>query len=211
MTDARIRETLKERMKEALPGEDAQMRMAPDFRKPLSFYTEEIKKAKKAAVMILLFRDHEERIATLLIKRHQSGIHASQIALPGGRVEPDDKDIFETAVRETEEEVSAKREHIELLGSLSPLYIPPSRFYLTPVVGWYHGSLNFVMAESEITNLYIVPVSLFHDEHLRYKDRFLTHTGMSTMAPAYRIGDESMWGATAMIFSEFSELCRDLI
>ena len=124
---------------------------------------------------------------------------------------PEDPTLFVTALRETQEEVSVVPENIEILGSLSPLYIPPSRFHVTPIVGWYDGPVQFLKSEDEVSELYITPLSLFLDERIKTERNFKTHTGISTKAPAYIIGDEFMWGATAMIFAEFTEVYGDLI
>lgn len=210
MNDSTLREILRTRLSENLPGETIQLLMAPDFRRPLSFYQQEIASAKIAAVMILLFRDSNGDLSTVLIKRRESGVHGAQIALPGGKMEESDADLYFTAIRETHEEIGVHPQQIELIGKLSPLYIPPSRFYVTPVVGWLHGEPEFTIAEAEISQITIVPVKTLLDESIKFVDTFHTHTGIPTTAPAYRLELGSMWGATAMIFSEFCEVYRDL-
>jgi 8-oxo-dGTP pyrophosphatase MutT (NUDIX family) len=212
MQDAILKESIRKSLAMELPGESAQLRMAPDHRRPLDFYTNELPKASIAAVMLLLFRSPADgELSTLLIKRPETGIHASQIALPGGRVEPEDPDLIATALRETREEISVDPSEIDVLGKLSPVYIPPSRFLVTPVVGWYSGHFNFIRAENEVSDLFIIPIKSFIDRELRFVAEFRMHTGQLTQAPAYKLGNESMWGATAMMFSEFSEVIKDLI
>jgi 8-oxo-dGTP pyrophosphatase MutT (NUDIX family) len=212
MHDATLRENLRKNLASPLPGESAHVRMAPEQRKPISHYEKDLPNAFIAAVMLLVFRSPQDgQLSTVLIKRRETGIHASQIALPGGKKELDDPDLIATAIRETQEEISVDPAELEVLGKLSPVYIPPSKFLVTPVVAWYHGNFNFIRQENEVSEVFIVPLRSFIDRELQFVSEFRMHTGQLTNAPAYRLGEQVMWGATAMIFSEFSEVIKDLV
>lgn len=210
MLDADFIEILKNRVNTGLPGEEAQLKMAPVHRKPLAFYGKNTDTATRSAVLLPLFRMNGE-LSTLLIKRQGGGIHASQIALPGGKCEPEDIDVTATALREAQEEVSILPADVTVIGSMTPVYIPPSHYIVTPVIGWYEGETNFRSCEREISELYIIPLKVFSDKSRIIVGDFTMHTGQKTEAPAYRLDQGLLWGATAMIFAEFTELCKDLI
>lgn len=206
----KIKSDLKDQLQKELPGEAVQLQMAPVFRKPAEAYGDKILTATKAAVMLLIF-DYGHELSTLLIQRTAGGIHASQIALPGGKCEKEDLDEISTALRECNEEIAIPLNEIEVLGKLSPVYIPPSNYLVTPVVGWYSGKHDFTLAEDEVTRIIVEPVATFLDPSKVFTASFVMHTGVPTDAPAYQLKTDVMWGATAMMFSEFAAVLKKII
>jgi 8-oxo-dGTP pyrophosphatase MutT (NUDIX family) len=193
---------LEQDLKSILPGRRAQYKMAPELRleNRHSYY-------RNAAVMILLFiRDGSWH--TVLMKRPEyAGAHSNQISLPGGKYEDSDADLEETALREIREEIGVDDSRIRILGKLSRLHIPVSGIEVLPVVGYYPESPDFQPDPSEVAHLIEVPLTdLLHPRNTR--EKFRTLMCKLVRVPYFQIGAEHVWGATAMILSEFLEVIR---
>jgi 8-oxo-dGTP pyrophosphatase MutT (NUDIX family) len=193
---------LEQDLKSILPGRRAQYKMAPELRleNRLGYY-------RNAAVMILLFiRDGSWH--TVLMKRPEyAGAHSNQISLPGGKYEDSDADLEETALREIREEIGVDDSRIRILGKLSRLHIPVSGIEVLPVVGYYPESPDFQPDPSEVAHLIEVPLTdLLHPRNTR--EKFRTLMCKLVRVPYFQIGAEHVWGATAMILSEFLEVIR---
>ena len=162
---------------------------------------------RNAAVMILLFtRDGSWH--TVLMKRPEyAGTHSNQISLPGGKFEDSDADLEETALREIREEIGIDDSRIRILGNLSPLHIPVSGIEVLPVIGFYPGTPDFQPDPSEVAYLIETPLEdLLNPRNTR--EKFRTLMCKLVRVPYFQIGEEHVWGATAMILSEFLEVVR---
>ncbi len=188
---------------EELPGFDAHKLMAPSSRlrelNTLKHKTEPV----KSSVMVLLY-PYKDRISLVLIQRpNYDGVHGGQIAFPGGKSEPDDKDLMETALRETEEEIGVQPENIEVIGRLSDLYIPPSNFMVSPFIGFTTEVPQFNIDPHEVDGIITISVDdLFNEEHIQ--DVSIPHRKYGNLeVPAFVIRNHIIWGATAMMLAEF--------
>lgn len=197
-------------MKLTLPGIDAQLKMAPPFRsKLLEIHKYKIKKAKRAAVMVLFYPDFSQQIKLVLILRSDyQGIHANQIGFPGGKPNNEDGNLLETALRETREEIGILESSVKIAGSLTSLYIPPSNFNVFPFVGFLNDTPQFVLQAKEVKAIIEVPLdSLISDKNIihttvaKYDSQFET-------VPAFKFNDYKVWGATAMILAELKTLIQ---
>jgi len=199
------KERLKEELKKDLPGHEAQYRMAPGLR--LRFKPNAT--VQQAAVLILLY-PYKESLYTVFIKRPDyAGIHGGQISLPGGKMEENDPDVIFTALRETEEEIGINRQAIEILGFLSPLFIPVSNMNVSPVIGYAAEKPVFHTQPDEVAGLIETPVEEFlRPGNVQDKIKIIKLT--RAIVPFYNINGHHIWGATAMIISEFTELLQRL-
>lgn len=193
-----------------LPGWNAQSRLSPPYRE--KYDLEEIKKTNPriASVMILLYENDEGDIEFPVTLRHTyEGVHSNQFSLPGGSFEPEDINLSYTAIRETMEELGVEEENIEILKQLSELYIPPSNFIVYPFIGIYHGVPEFIPEQQEVAE--IIPLDLqafLQAEPIQYERKFSEYT---VEIPGYELGEDAyIWGATAMILSEFGALIEKL-
>jgi 8-oxo-dGTP pyrophosphatase MutT (NUDIX family) len=187
-----------------LPGEKAQLRMAPTFRGNLS--SEGL--AMEAAVLVL-FYPSDGKTHLVFIKRNEyDGPHSAQVSFPGGVREAGDFSLEETALRETNEELGVSGK-IEVLGALTPLHIPVSNFMVYPFVGWMEESPVFHPDPSEVQ--YVIEAALgdLLDPSSRDSET-LYHHDQHIEAPFYRVGEEKIWGATAMMLSEVLHLATSL-
>ncbi len=170
------------------------------------------KKPKKAGVMALFYPDIDQNTKLLLILRKTyQGVHSNQIGFPGGKVEEQDKDLLETALRETHEEVGVTPESVEVLKELSEVYIPPSNFLVQPFMGFYSNPKHFVIQESEVEALVEVYLRDFLDNSNHIEEKLSTSYAKNVNVPAYRLNGYTVWGATAMMMSEIKELLEQVL
>lgn len=167
---------------------------------------------KKAAVMVLFYPDKNNVVRLLLMLRNTyKGVHSNQVGFPGGKVEKIDKNLLDTALRETFEEVGVPSKSIETIRELSSIYIPPSNFEVQPYLGLYHNPLPFVIEEAEVASLIEVPLLDFmNDKNIIIKN-LSTSYATNIDVPAFKLNGYVVWGATAMIMSELKELLKQLL
>lgn len=189
-----------------LPGEAAQDKMSPVGRREL-IRNSKIE-YKQSAVMILLYPDENLQAKLVVFRRRQSkGVHSGQISLPGGRYEEEDRNLFQTAVRETHEEIGFELDNEKMIGGLSKLLIPVSGFEVQPVIGYTDESPTFMAEEEEVDTIIEVDVEELLNSQPVTK-QFKGSSGFRIEAPCYQLGQTVIWGATAMILSEFLEIIR---
>lgn len=184
-----------------LPGEEFQNLMMPSYRGDL------LKGAKKlgSAVMILLYYKNNELYTSIIKRSVYNGKHSGQMALPGGKVEASDNSLIQTAIRETEEEIGVVVTESEILGSLTSIIIPVSNILVSPIVCFIDYIPKYKINKTEVQQIYEVALVDFAN-NIEVKTQMQYNTKVSV--PFYNIQDETVWGATAMIFSEFLEIIR---
>jgi len=204
-------ELIAERLKQPLPGEDAQMRMSGKYRLNMRQALKDDPDPRLSAVLMLLFPINRE-LHTLLMQRPKyEGTHSGQISFPGGKKEDTDQDLLETALREANEEAGIIADDVKILGELSQLYIPPSRFLVTPYVGYVEKMPEFVPDPNEVEELITVPLShLLDDAIVSSRTIDVVDGKFRIETPVYEIESRYIWGATAMIISEFKEIVRGI-
>ncbi len=147
----------------------------------------------------------------VLTKRHENlNKHAGQISLPGGRQDPGES-LEQTALRETGEEIGIAPNQIEVLGQLNSVYIPPSDFTVAPFVGWYHSQGSnidrpkFVLSEAEVDQVIDASVAHMLKPGTLTSGPIEVDDGSILDVPFYQVDGHQVWGATAIILSEFLE------
>jgi 8-oxo-dGTP pyrophosphatase MutT (NUDIX family) len=197
------KELLREELKKDLPGTSAQFKMAPGLRLRIKPDSD----VKKAAVLILIYPDGDS-LSTVFIRRPKyTGMHSGQISLPGGKMEQNDSDLTVTALREAEEEIGINRNDVEILGQLSQLFIPVSNMLVSPVIGYISDKPVFRPQQGEVVELIETPVKEFLQPGvIQFKIKIIRFT--RAIVPFYNIHGHQIWGATAMIISEFTELLQ---
>ncbi|MCX6199910.1 MAG: CoA pyrophosphatase [Bacteroidetes bacterium] len=197
-------EKLKQELQKPLPGEEAQYRMAPSYRPRLT--KEEIlaNNPRLSGVMLLLFEKKNELHIAFTQRKKYEGVHSGQMSFPGGKKDISDADLLETALRETFEEIGIDRNKIEVIGGLSELYIPPSNFLVSPSIGFATGFEKFVPPQNEVEKVVEIPVSFFFDnKNVNLRTEIKLFDGSTVHVPAYIFNEHIIWGATAIMLSEF--------
>jgi 8-oxo-dGTP pyrophosphatase MutT (NUDIX family) len=203
-------QNLEKRLLLPLPGLESQLLMAGRRRLKYPFRNGVPESAKPSGVLLLLyFRD--ARISFVLMRRPDySGVHSGQISLPGGKREPGDRDLCQTALREAKEEVGIDPAQVNVLGTLTPLYIPPSNYIVTPVLGWSSEAPQFNRDPREVEEIIEVGLEDFLDDRSIQSKKIRLFPGVAPSFPCYLINDSVIWGATAMILSEFRAILKEL-
>jgi 8-oxo-dGTP pyrophosphatase MutT (NUDIX family) len=204
---ANIKFRLKEAINGELPGEKAHRLMLPKGRdlSPSSPENEII----QSSVLLVLF-PQKGKINTCLIRRASTmKNHAGQIAFPGGRYENTDKDLIDTALRESFEEIGIESDKLEILGSLTPLYVQVSNFIINPFIAWCDNPPDFKIDNREVDEIFIIPIEKFLLKKTNQIRKVYTSRGPFNV-PGYYIKQLFIWGATAMIISEFKEIYLSL-
>jgi 8-oxo-dGTP pyrophosphatase MutT (NUDIX family) len=186
-----------------LPGKKAQYLMAPGYRP--DYEIEEVMKfSPKIGGVLLLINPADDGLKIIFTLRKQyDGTHSGQMSFPGGKREEGDIDIIHTALRETHEEIGVPSDGIQVIGRLSELYIPPSNFLVYPTVGVLKQETVFVKEEYEVEEIIEIPLSFFMDEKSRTTTRIKVMGNTEVEVPAYVYDKYVIWGATAIMMSEF--------
>lgn len=183
----------------------AQGAMAPWYRKIIMPSQSKMDAARKAGVLLHVF-DGGQGLEVLYMRRPAyEGTHGGQVSFPGGKHEPGDKDFLQTALREADEEVGLKATNVQVLRSLSPLYIPPSNFLVHPYLSYADHRPELVLDPKEVEHVFSIPVEALLSDELVGKTKVKTKMGTMTV-PAYHWNGEIIWGATAMITAELTML-----
>ncbi|MCD9575759.1 NUDIX hydrolase [Flavobacterium soyae] len=192
-----------------LPAESAHAKMAPLERiQALKNLDINAKKPRIAAVMMLFYPKNEKTHLILIVRNAYNGVHSSQIAFPGGKYEPADRDYQETALRETSEEIGVRPEKIEIIKHFTPMYIPPSNFLVHPYLGIAKEELAFYPDAREVAGVLELPLSVFLDDEIIIESKLSTSYGNDILVPAFNIQNHIVWGATAMILSELRDVLK---
>lgn len=198
------------KLSKPLPGIRSHLKMAPQHRaEQLVNYHEGIKHAKKSAVLMLFYNESDESKMIFIRRSNYVGIHAGQIAFPGGRYEDEDKNVQTTALREIHEEIGISEEKIEIVGRLSDMYVPPSNFLISVFVGYLNEKPTYKIDEREVDEVIEVPFSDFFKPGLiKEKEFFVSSSNTSARAPYFDVSNAEIWGASAMVISEFLDVMK---
>ena len=161
--------------------------------------------------MAVFYPKNNQTYFVLILRKTYKGVHSNQIGFPGGRVEKEDRDLEETALRETEEEVGIPQEKIEVIRELSKLYIPPSNFWVHPFVGILEETPILIPQESEVEDILEVKLEDFLDENNFVTKNLSTSYMKNIDVPAFLLNNQVVWGATGMMLGELREMLKEIL
>jgi 8-oxo-dGTP pyrophosphatase MutT (NUDIX family) len=190
-----------------LPGLEAQLRMAPQ---PRVGWDPENPPAglRDAAALVLVYPFDNVPHVVLTVRGSGLRKHTGQVSLPGGSVD-DDESIESAALREASEEVGVAPAAVRVLGRLTPLQIPISGYMLHPVVGLVEARPEFRREEREVARILEVPITVLRDPNVVKRHTRTREFGgqpVQIEIPYFDVDGEEVWGATAMVLSEFLAL-----
>jgi 8-oxo-dGTP pyrophosphatase MutT (NUDIX family) len=193
-------ELLKKELAKTLPGTEVQWQMASSDRMVKNFPRTPSSDARTASVLILLY-------PVFMQRPDYNGVHGGQISFPGGKQEPSDENAIMTALREANEETGVDTGKLDILGTLTPLFIPVSKTLVTPVVAWIGEKPAFRHDTNEVVFLFDADIRRFYDPSI-LKTKPLK-IGEETLDVRYYDYEGNMiWGATAMILHELLVILR---
>lgn len=193
-----------------IKGDEAHGLFSPPHR-PVFSYDEILEKNPKfAAVNIALYLKDDEWYFPLIVRsQNEHDRHSGQISLPGGKKELEDRNFMDTAIRETSEEIGIEKPYIRIIREMSPIYIPPSNFYVYPFVSYTKRGPNFILQQQEAVEVIEFPITSFLNLTDTPEMMVLPDT-QGYEVPVINFNGYIIWGATAMILSEFSQLVKNM-
>ena len=206
-------QALNQSLKKDLPGFKAQATMlisrlrTPEFAKGFKLPENH----RLAAVMVLVYSKKGIWHTALMERAPSPYPHSRQISFPGGRYEVSDSSLEFTALRETEEEFGINREKMQVLNKLTPLYISASNYLVHPFIAYMESAPSFTPDKSEVAEILEIPLEHLMDEN-RKKRSNMDMAGGRTLkhVPYFDLANHSVWGATAMILSEFIAVLKSV-
>ena len=200
-------EKLKKEISRGLPGTEVQWALASSDRMIKGFPRFPREDSKAAAVMILLY-PKDDIIHTAFIQRPTyEGVHGGQISFPGGKKEDSDPDLIHTAIREASEEIGVNSSEINVISTLTPLYIPVSNIIVTPVVCWMEKQPVLKPQEEEVVFIIEADIrTLINPAIIKIKPFEIR--GEMIDIKYFDYNDNVIWGATAMILHELFTIFR---
>ena len=194
-------------------GEQSHAKMSPPYRLDLAErMKEKAKTAKTAGVMALFYPDQkEETHLVLILRKTYKGVHSNQVGFPGGKYEDTDDNLMFTALRETEEEVGVPMDKVNVIKTISPLYIPPSNFMVHPYLGLMDTTPQFVKQDEEVEDILEVHIQEFLDESNIITTNVPTSLNVRVDVPAFKLNGHIVWGATAMMLGEIKDLLKQVL
>lgn len=201
---------LKKRLEAPLPGDAVRKEMQPTLDDGTAVNVKHGKPPREGAVLILMYHSDQGLHFPLIQRAVYKGIHSGQIALPGGKKETSDNDLFATSLREAEEEIGVKKSEIVILGSLSSFYVSASNFNVLPVIGMVRYTPQFVPEAREVDEIIQVKAMDFlAPENKKIKD-MVVREGVRLSSPYYHLQNKVVWGATAMMLRELEEVLKEV-
>ena len=152
---------------------------------------------KASAVLIPLFYNQGQYHVLFTERSEEVDFHKGQVCFPGGTREPSDSSLLQTALRETEEEISLKAKDIEILGEFDDRVTLTSNYVISPFVALIPHPYPFKADAREIREIFSVPLSFLMDEANFKQDSY-----------AYEYEGHIIWGATARILKQFMDLLK---
>lgn len=201
---------LNTRLERSLPGHEAHATMAPRYSARQKALSVQDKDCRVASVLALIVpRPNGTPAVVLTVRREDLPDHAGQISFPGGQREGTET-LVETALREAEEEIDLDPASVTLLGSLTPLYIPPSNFCVHPHVGIVPHAPSLTPMDREVERVLHAPLDRLLAPEARVVEPWTLY-GMEVEVPYYDVEGHTVWGATAMMLAEMLAVVRDVI
>jgi 8-oxo-dGTP pyrophosphatase MutT (NUDIX family) len=191
-----------------LPGIEAHRKMIPEIRTIPSWDEIQRSQPSRAGVLALFYPDTENETRFLLtLRASYSGTHSAQVSFPGGKQEAGDRNLAQTALRETCEETGVHPNSIVIKKSMTETYIPPSNFLVSPYVGISPEMPDF-RPNHEVREIIQVKLQDLLDESTLGLKNMSTSYMENIDVPCFQFDGHVVWGATAMMLSEIKELIK---
>ncbi|HEY1689683.1 MAG TPA: CoA pyrophosphatase [Solirubrobacteraceae bacterium] len=163
----------------------------------------------QAAVLIPILADPQDDPRVVLTRRRADmRNHAGEISFPGGRREPADDSLIETALRESEEEIGLRREEVRIVGALTATSTFATKYAIHPFVGVIASASGWTLSPLEVDAILELPLRELSASRGRVQ---LTRRGYTFETDAFLISGETIWGATARILDDLLQRVEPLL
>jgi 8-oxo-dGTP pyrophosphatase MutT (NUDIX family) len=155
--------------------------------------------SRRAAVLVPILIEGEDARVVYTVRKDDLADHAGQISFPGGSMEAHDGSLLETALREAEEEIDLSPGLVEVVGELEEMYIPPSKFQVSPFVGLLPSEAEMVLAPDEVEEIFTVSLTTLTAPET-FRKVIWRRDGRDYEVPVFALEDpvpRNIWGATA--------------
>ena len=156
----------------------------------------------RAAVLAPVFERGGELHLVFIERSSDVPVHRGQIAFPGGVCRAEDVTCLDTALREAEEEIGLRREHVTETQALREVQTMTSGFVISPFVGRVPDAYPFLPDPREVAGVFFVRLSELADPKARRHIVRTLSDGTEREVPTFVVGDRIIWGATEMITRE---------
>ena len=157
-----------------------------------------------AGVMLIVYRKDGKHRLLLQKRTDKVDDHKGEVSFPGGRMDPEDNTLLDTALRETREEMGIKPQDIRVLGALDDAPTT-SHYRIAPFVGALPYPYDFAPSETEVAAILEPPIDHLMDVANR-RDEIRVVRGDLDRAPAFAYDGHIIFGATARILDGFLRL-----
>lgn len=166
---------------------------------------EEEKSPTKKSAVLLLFKEKDDELYLLFTKRTQAvSEHKGEISFPGGNYKEEDKRLEETALREAEEELGIDKESIEIIGRLNPEKTAITNYLIYPFIGYLKKNQEYKPNQFELEKIIEIPLTTLLNMKPEQEEDLVWDNQRFKMF-FYYFADETIWGATARILTQFLE------
>lgn len=173
-------------------------RLAPALLAPAEARQLPVHGSKEAAVLVAIYEQAGELGTVLTRRRSDLRRHAGEISFPGGRRDPGEPELVETALREAHEEIGLLPATVHVAGALPPTPTIATGYAIHPFVGAISTPQDWAPSEREVEEIIEVPLSVLAGGYGR---RRLIRRGIPFVTDTYELGDSMVWGATARILA----------
>lgn len=211
-----------QRLRSDPPGHAAHLAVAPDTRASEADLSPDGKAGRQAAVFILLGvpdgttphpitppTTQPNHLQVLFIKRPKHlKHHAGQMAFPGGACERGETTLA-AAFRECHEEIGVDASQIQVIGKMTPLYIPPSKFVVNPYLGYLPTIPDLTPSPDEVSETVWLSIADLLSPRYHFRETW-TLQNRPCVVPGCRIGPHTIWGASMMMLNEMLDVFRSI-
>jgi len=197
---------IRQKITRQLPGTQSQLKMASMRRLMQDGRVLVPGDVRKAGVLALFYPSNGSVWLVFIRRAEYPGVHSGQISFPGGSREEGDIDIVATALREAEEEIGVSSDAVIPIGNLTDLFIPPSNFLVTPVVGYTNTRPDFIPDPGEVVEILEVTLDQLLDDKARQDKDITIFPAVKIKVPCFYINGNIIWGATAMMLNELIDV-----
>ena len=162
---------------------------------------------KSSAVLIPLFYKEGQYHVLFTKRSYELEFHKGQVCFPGGGPEPCDSGLLQTALREAEEEIGLNAKDVDILGELDDNLTLTSGYVVSPFVAFIPHPYPFKLNHKEVEEIFSVPLLALMDEN-SFRQDYYPEENRSGPGYAYEYEGHIIWGVTARILRQFTELLR---
>jgi 8-oxo-dGTP pyrophosphatase MutT (NUDIX family) len=159
-------------------------------------------KLRTAAVLVPVFRDAAGELRVVLVVRSDYGPHGGQLGLPGGKPEPGDASLVETALREAHEEVGLAPASVEVLAELEPVDSTRTGYRVHPFLARVPADARWRLQAREIVGVVMPAIATIADPAARAQLPFTSAAfPQGLLVDGITVEGHVLWGLTLRLLT----------